>query len=89
MVCLHILHCIVGVLIAIVSDAVLAAQDKINNFRDTDKEKKKEKNDPRGMRHFDFDQAPRTVKLDHVEKIGWQTIEDINEYSLYILKSFL
>ena len=57
--------------------------DQIDNFRENDKEKKKEKSDPRGMRHFDFDQAPRTVKLTHVEKIGWQTIEDINHYSLY------
>ena len=57
--------------------------DQINNFRDKDKEKREEKNDPRGMRHFDFDQAPRTVKLVHIEKIGWQTIEDINHYSLY------
>ena len=36
-----------------------------------------------GMRHFDYDQAPRTQKLAHLERIGYQTIEDMEEETLY------
>ena len=59
--------------------------DQIDDFRNSNKNKdtKKEKDDLKGMRHFDFDQAPRTVKLAHIEKVGFQTIADIDEYSLY------
>ena len=35
------------------------------------------------MNHFDKNQAPRTVKLVHIEKIGFQTLEDVNHYGLY------
>ena len=41
------------------------------------------KDERAGMRHFDYDQAPRTQKLEHLERVGYQTIEDMDEYSLY------
>ena len=35
------------------------------------------------MKHFDNKQVPRTAKLAHLEKIGFQTLEDVNHYGLY------
>ena len=35
------------------------------------------------MNHFDKNHAPRTVNLAHIERIGFQTIADIDAYGLY------